>query len=151
MNANFRKVALIAAALGLLLSLLLALRPGGDDDAAPTSVATTTAPTTTAPATTARRTLPAPAAEERPVLEIAIKQGAPAGGIQRATVKRGMKVSIRIVSDTAGVLHIHGYDITSPIRSTGTQEVGFSADETGVFEIELEGSHTLLAELTVEP
>lgn len=146
MNPDFRKVALGAAALGLLLSLFIALRPGDDEDAAPTTVAIATAPTTTT-----ARTFPAPAAEERPVLEIAIEQGAPAGGIQRATVKRGTKVSVRIVSDTAGVLHIHGYDIIFVIGSTGTQELLFSADETGVFEIELEGSHTLLAELTVEP
>ncbi len=56
MNPDFRKVALIAASLGLLLSLFLALRPDDDEEAAPTTtVATTTAPTTTAtepPATT---------------------------------------------------------------------------------------------------
>jgi hypothetical protein len=48
-SPEFRKVALIAAALGLLLSLFLVLRPGGDDETA----TTTAAATTTAPATTA--------------------------------------------------------------------------------------------------
>ena len=36
MNPDFRKVALIAAALGLLVSLYFALRPGGDDEATST-------------------------------------------------------------------------------------------------------------------
>ena len=147
MNRQFRTVALAAASLGLLLSLFIALRPGDDDDAAPATTAATTAP----PTTTTQATLPAPSAEERPDFAITIEQGAPVGGVQRATVKRGTEVSIRLVSDTAGDLHVHGYDITSPIGSTGTQEVEFVAGETGVFEIELEGTHTLLAELTVQP
>ena len=141
MNPDFRKVALVAAALGLLVSLFVALRPSDEDETAPA--------TTTIATTTAEETVPAPPAS--PTLSIRIQGGAPAGGIQRATVKRASEVSIRVVSDTAGTLHVHGYDLTSPIEATGTQEVEFAADRAGVFEIELEGTHTLLAELTVDP
>jgi len=45
MNPDFRKVALIAAALGLLVSLFFALRPDDDDGSA---AGTTIAQTTTA-------------------------------------------------------------------------------------------------------
>jgi hypothetical protein len=141
MDRHFRTVALAAASLRLLLSLVLALRPDNDEEASVTTTAATTAPAT----------LPQPMVEERAALEIEIQEGAPAGGVQRATVKRGAKVLITIVSDTVGVLHIHGYDITSPMGSTGPQEVAFAAEETGVFEIELEGTNTLLGELTVQP
>ena len=146
MNPDFRKVALIAAVLGLLVSLFVALRPDDEDDAAPTIVTTTTAPTTTA-----RATLPAPSVQERPVLQIRIEGGAPVGGIQRATVEQGSTVSIRIRSETTSVLHVHGYDITFGIQPNEAQEVFFKAEHAGVFEIELEDTHTVVAELTVEP
>jgi len=55
-NPNFRKVALIAASLGLLVSLFLALSPDDDEPAA----TTTTAAQTTTEATTTTAVAPGP-------------------------------------------------------------------------------------------
>lgn len=140
MNQDFRKVALIAAVLGLIVSLFVALRSNDEDDAAPTTTV----------ATNEGRMLPAPSAAAGPALTITVEAGAPAGGIQRATVEQGSTVSIRIRSETTEVLHAHGYDITFVIEPNEAQ-VAFKAERAGVFEIELEETHTLLAELTVEP
>ena len=105
MNRDFRKVALIAASLGLLLSLFLALRPDGDEDAAPT----TTAPTTTASATTETEppattteppaTTTAPKPPDVITIRIAIPSDT-APKIRKYSVKQGRKVVI-VVPDRA--------------------------------------------------
>lgn len=140
-SPDFRKVALIAASLGLLVSLFVALRPD-DEPAAPA----TTARVTTAIETHAATTAPPPGAD----LELEIRAGTPVGGVRRVTVEPG-PVSISVISDTAGELHVHGYDLRFPIAASGTQEVSFEATAPGIFEIELEGSHAVLAQLEVRP
>lgn len=143
MSSDFRRIALIAASLGLLVSLYLALSPDDGDDPASTTTAAAAPPATTEDEVT---TVVPPA---EPDLELEIRGGRPVGGIRRVKVGRG-PVSIRIVTDAPDELHVHGYDLTFPVES-GTQELEFEASTPGVFEIELEQSHLLVAELTVEP
>ena len=91
MNPDFRKVALIAASLGLLVSLFFALRPKDDDgDAAPATSAEATAPATTEapPATTEpppETTTAATTAQGPGTVRIGytITGGVPEGGIAR--------------------------------------------------------------------
>ena len=83
MNPDFRKVALIAAALGLLVSLYFALRPGDDNEAASTTTAVTTSATTTE-APPAREAPPATTTEAAtaPVqVDVVVVGGEPQGGI----------------------------------------------------------------------
>lgn len=49
------------------------------------------------------------------------------------------------------MLHVHGYDISRPLPAGETVPVSFKATIPGIFEIELEGSHVLLARLEVRP
>jgi heme/copper-type cytochrome/quinol oxidase subunit 2 len=164
MNPDFRKVALIAAALGLLVSLFFALRPDDDDgSAAQTTIAqTTTAETTTAetatgapPTTTEEVTTEAPptttAAPEAVRINYVIVGGEPQGGIQRDSVARGRDVVITVTSDVADEVHVHGYDLMADVAPGAPATIRFTADAPGRFEIELENTGVQIAELEVRP
>jgi len=147
MNPDFRKVALIAAALGLLVSLFFALRPDDDDgSAAGTTIAeTTTAETTTeAPPTTT-------AAPEAVQIHYVVVGGEPQGGIQRDSVAKGRDVVITVTSDVADEVHVHGYDLMADVAPGSPATISFTADAPGRFEIELENTGVQIAELEVRP
>ena len=57
----------------------------------------------------------------------------------------------RVVSARPEEVHIHGYDIKQELEPGKVETVSFKATITGIFEIELEGSGTLLAQLKVVP
>jgi hypothetical protein len=146
-NRDFRKVALAAAALGLLLSLFIALRPDDDEAAAPT----TTVATTTAPATTTEP--PATTAPEPPdVVTIRIVvAGDTAPKVRHFSVKEGRKVELVVTSEIADEVHVHGYDLTADVAPGAPATIAFTATSTGLFEIELEEHKLPLAELEVRP
>lgn len=164
MNPTFRRVALAAATLGLLLSLFLALRPDGEDETtattAPPAATTTAAATTTdAPATTEEP--PPPATTEAPpatttapgpaVVRIVVVGGQPEGGIRRASVRRGREVIVRVSSDVADHIHLHGYDLIADVAPGAPAELTFVADVPGRFEIELEDRGVPIADIQVRP
>jgi hypothetical protein len=160
MNPDFRKVALIAASLGLLISLFFALRPGDDDDQAAqtTAAQATTAQTTTEapPATTAPATTEAPPATtasppDTVRINYVIVDGKPQGGIARDSVARGRTVVITVTSDVAEEVHVHGYDLSADVAPGAPATIRFVADAPGRFEIELENSAVQIAELEVRP
>ena len=148
MNPDFRRVALIAAALGLLVSLYFALRPGDDDEAAPTTTAvTTTAPTTTeAPPATTTEAAPAPAQ-----VDVEVVGGEPQGGIVRESVDLDSEVVVTVTSDVADEVHVHGYDLMADVAPGAPATIRFTADAPGRFEIELEDTGVQIAELEVRP
>ena len=146
MSPQFRTVALISAALGLLLSLFLALRPGDDDEAAPTATVATTAPatTTTAPATTET--------EPPDVVTIRISvRGDTAPTVRRYSVKQGRQVKIVVQSEIADEVHMHGYDLMADVAPGSPATIEFDATAPGRFEIELEEHKLPIAELEVRP
>lgn len=63
----------------------------------------------------------------------------------------GDEVLIRIQSAVAGELHVHGYDLFFDLVAGGVTEVMFPAEIPGIFEAELEGTHTLVFEIEVAP
>lgn len=165
MNPTFRRVALAAATLGLLLSLFLALRPDDEDETTATTpppAATTTeaATTTDVPATTEEP--PPPATTDAPpattttaagpaVVRIVVVGGQPEGGIRRASVRRGREVIVRVSSDVADHIHLHGYDLIADVAPGAPAELSFVADVPGRFEIELEDRGVPIADLQVRP
>jgi heme/copper-type cytochrome/quinol oxidase subunit 2 len=154
-SPQFRTVALISAALGLLLSLFLVLRPDGDDEAAPTAtVAATTAPATTAtaPATTETEP-PATTAPEPPdVITIRISvPGDTAPTVRRYSVKQGRQVELVVQSEIADEVHVHGYDLMADVAPGSPATIEFEATAPGRFEIELEEHKLPIAELEVRP
>jgi heme/copper-type cytochrome/quinol oxidase subunit 2 len=165
MNPHFRKAALVAASLGLLVSLYFALNPRDDDgEAGPATTATTTAAIepTTEPATT-EVTTTAPATTEPPppnttapaqpeVITIRIAVG-PEGveSIRRFSVRKGREVEIVVRSALTDHVHVHGYDLMADVAPGAPATIRFTADVPGRFEIELEDRGLPIAELEVRP
>ena len=146
MNPDFRKVALIAAGLGLIVSLFVALRSNDEDGGA----ATTAVEATTAPATT--EAPPATTAAAAPVeLRYTVVGGRPEGGIARDTVDRDSEVVVTVTSDVADEIHLHGYDVSADVAPGAPATLRFTADAPGRFEIELENTGVQIAELEVRP
>jgi hypothetical protein len=152
-NPQFRTAALIAASLGLLLSLFLVLRPGNDDEgAAPTSVETTTAAATTTSATTETEP-PATTAPKPPdVVRISITVASDtAPTVRRFSVTQGRQVELTVTSEIADEVHVHGYDLMGDVAPGKPVTIAFKATAPGRFEIELEQHKLQIAELEVRP
>lgn len=149
-NPEFRKVALIAACLGLLVSLFLALRPGGDDEDA----AGTTEPATTAvetPATTeSHSATAAPPAAETVTIRIAVPSDA-VPTVRRFSVRRGRDVEIVVSAELTDHVHLHGYDLVADVAPGRPGRIALAADAAGIFELELEERGLRIAELEVRP
>ena len=101
--------------------------------------------TTEVPPTTAT-TAPTPA-----VVRIVVVGGQPQGGIRRASVRRGREVIVRVSSDVADHIHLHGYDLIADVAPGAPAEITFVADVPGRFEIELEDRGVPIADLQVRP
>ena len=83
-----------------------------------------------------------------PTIELVIVDGKLEGGARRESVAVGDTVTIRVSGNSADEVHVHGYDLFVHLVD-GAGELTFEAFIPGVFEIELEGSHTLLVRLEV--
>jgi len=129
----------IAAVIGIVAVILLA---GGSDETSESgnSASSDATPTATATAGDAATATPKP---EPPLLQ--------AGKEQALNAKEGDTVSFRVVNDEAEEVHVHGYDVTQELEPGKVETLSFRADINGIFEIELEGSGTLLAQLKVVP
>jgi hypothetical protein len=128
-------VAALAAAAALTVT---ACGDNGSSEA--TGTTTTTAPaattsTTTGPGTTAK---PTTTADPTPVIEVRVAGGKVQGGVRRERVQSGETVVLRVVADVADEVHLHGYDRTANVAPGKPAQLRFTADITGVFEVELE-------------
>ncbi|HXH88795.1 MAG TPA: hypothetical protein VNI55_09340 [Gaiellaceae bacterium] len=131
MDPQFRKVALIAAVLGLAVAVVLALR--SNDDGSTTATAATPAPI------------------EPTTIAIVVAAGRPTGGVQRVSVSQGERAVLVVTSDIAGEVHVHGYDLSAELEAGGSAELPFTATIVGRFEVELEERGVQLAEIDVRP
>lgn len=143
-----------SASTALVVTSLLLLAGCGDDDATTTNTtvadepavdpdgSTTTAPDTETSETTA---VTAPAGE---VVELSYAGGEVAGGGRR-TVPLGSVVTLRVTSDVADHVHLHGYDLMIELVPGTASELTFEATIPGVFEVELEDRGILLGNLEV--
>jgi hypothetical protein len=104
----------------------------------PSGPATTQAGVTTAPSTTAGT-----------VLAVTVRGGSVVEGASRQRATLNQPVTIRVTSDVAEEVHVHGYDKRVDVAAGRTAEVTFVANIPGVFEVEFERSHKLLFTLEV--
>lgn len=112
----------------------------------PTATSNTVALPTTVPSPS---TGPEPEeAAGNPVIELLIVDGILEGGARKEAVALGDTVTIRVSGNTDGEVHVHGYNLYLPLAE-GAGELTFAAEIPGVFEVELERSHTLLIRLEV--
>jgi hypothetical protein len=146
-----------------LLALLVPLACGDDDDAASTGTTLASARTTTTVAgdstTTGATAITNPPITNPPstttaatgtLIEITVAEGKVEGG-GRKQVDKDEPVTLRVTSDVADEVHVHGYDISKDVPAGGTVRFSFPARIEGVFEVELEGRKQQLAELRVSP
>jgi FtsP/CotA-like multicopper oxidase with cupredoxin domain len=137
----------IAAVIAVVAVVLLT---GGDDSEDASKTAATATPTPSATSTTGgaaaeeETPTPTPTPKPKPVL---LK----AGSEKALNYEQGETVRFRVVSDEPEEVHVHGYDIKKDLEPGKEATVSFKATIPGIFEIELEHSATLLAQLKVVP
>ncbi len=83
-----------------------------------------------------------------PVIDLEIVDGKLEGGARQVPVNLGDAVTLRVSGNSQDEVHVHGYDLFVHLEE-GAGELRFEASIPGVFEVELEGSHTLLIRLEV--
>lgn len=132
---------LLAVAIVALTGLYLLARPAVVEAPAPAAVAS-------APAA------PAPAAPEPQVtareFEFEVKQGKVTGP-PHLQVLQNERVILRVRSDVADELHVHGYELSAPLPAGELVSLTFVAGRSGRFEVELHGAHQELGALEVQP
>ena len=155
MNREFRTVALIAAGLGLIVSLYFALSPGGDDEATPATTgaqATTAATATEAGVTTTAAQATTTMPSEPAVVRITVSvPGDKAPTVRRVTVQQGSRVVFMVTSELADEVHLHGYDLSADVAPGEPATIRFKATAPGLFEAELESRSLPIAEIEVRP
>lgn len=142
-----QRVGLVTLAVTVLVVAFVALRPADDDErpasaGPPAPTSPTAAPDTDTP--TEQPTVTEPAQPSGPLLTT---DGEP----RSIEVIQGEEVRFRVRSSESERLHVHGYDIFRELGPEETEELSFPAELEGIFEIELERSGALLAELEVNP
>lgn len=139
MPGGWRFLLVMAGALAAVV-LFLALRDGDES-------ATTPPPPPPPPAFS---TIPQPDPPPPPppsVLQILIPINTEA--ITRRTIPRGRQVVLVVSGAQGEEVHLHGYDIKRRIGANSVARLPFRATIPGRFEVELEGSHRQIADLTV--
>lgn len=134
---------MIAAGALAAVVLFLVLR-GGDDES------TTSPPPPPPPATTSTEPQPPPPPPPPPApLEVLVRTDSDA--ITRRTIARGRQVVLVVRGPAGEEVHLHGYDVSRRIGPAGTVRLPFRATIPGRFEVELEGAHRQIADITVAP
>ena len=124
------------------LALLTACSTEVPDVAGPVGSPVASAPPSTA-------SLPAVAAPSVRVIDVSVAGGSVTGPGSRVEAALGEDLVLRVTSDVADEVHVHGYDERAQVPAGGTVEIPFTADIPGGFEVELEGTGQLLFQLRV--
>jgi hypothetical protein len=140
----------LAAALGLGGTACGDDEPEASPTTAPPAATTDSMPATTAPAETEPKPAPKPKPKVR-TIRIFVVQGRPRGGIKRPVLEQGERVRIVVRTDAGVEVHLHGYDITRPVRPGQPTQLVFKADIPGRFELELHHPDAVLADVEVRP
>jgi hypothetical protein len=132
-------------------ALILAACGGGEEVATTTtSPSTTTTTQVTTTSTTLPPTAPTVAETTTTIRQIDVTfEGGVVTGPGRVTATVGDQVSVWVLSDIDAEIHVHGYDLFFDAAAGVPVEVTVTADVPGIFEVEVEGSHTLLFDLEV--
>jgi len=143
-----QRLGLIAFAAALIVAAFILLRPT-DENSKSEQSPQPAAQANTTPPTEAQRAEAKPRPPE--VAEVRIRGGKPAGGSRSIAFKTGERGRIDVTSNTAGEVHLHGYDIEKPVTPGKTTKLRFRADIEGIFEFEDHDSGQQLAKVKVSP
>ena len=142
MQSRTISAVVVVALIAVAVVLFVVLR---DDDGDDERAATTTEET---PAIQQEAKKPKPTPEPTTIV---VEGGEPVGGVQELTYTRGEDIAFDVRSDVADEVHVHGYDVIEDVAPGKVAHFLLPGEIEGRFEVELEGSHTQIAELTVEP
>ena len=139
---------------GLVPALLTALLTGcaAGQEQEGTASAPEPAASAAATATGAPTAAPAPTPSPTPAVRtvaVAYAGGEVTGTSGREEVPVGEQVVLRIASDVAEEVHVHGYDLEGAIPAGGSVDIPLTASIPGVFEVELHDSGKVLFQLRV--
>jgi FtsP/CotA-like multicopper oxidase with cupredoxin domain len=149
-----QRAAVVIVAIVLAVGAFLVLRPSDDDegDSPPQTQATQTETAPDSTSTTPEATTPEAEPKQEPEIQlIRVRGGRPVGGVQTIEAKSGDTVRFRVQTETPQEVHLHGYDLTENSTADRPAEFRFKADDTGIYELEIHGTHTQIGELKVEP
>ena len=138
------KIALLAGAVVIVVIAFVALRPRGDSGSNPDAAGTVaTTEASSSPEATVTNTKPA-------IATITVRNGKPVGGVKKIEVDEGDRIRFRVTDDSAGEVHLHGYDVEKEVGPGNPASFNVKATITGRFEVELHPA-TQVAEVTVNP
>jgi hypothetical protein len=133
--------------------VVLVVACGGGEATTTTSTTTTVSPTTTEPTTTTTMATTS-TVDETTTTAQAIDVTVVAGAVEgpgTVSVAVGDRVSVWVLSDVDAEIHVHGYDVFFEAPAGVPTEVTLTADVPGIFEVELDQTHTPLFALEVTP
>jgi hypothetical protein len=81
---------------------------------------------------------------------VALKDGKVSPKAHRVKVALGSSVRILVSSDVDDEVHVHGYEIEREVAAGQSVTVDFTADQSGVFEVESHETGLLLLQLQVQ-
>src|SRR4051794_22850353 len=110
----------------------------GDDDSESETGSTSTSSSTSTPAVPGAQT-------------INVVNGQPQGGVKTVTFKKGDQAVLKVNSDTADEIHVHGYDLMKDVEKGGSVTFTFKATIDGRFEVDLETAGPQIATPEVTP
>lgn len=80
---------------------------------------------------------------------ITVRDGKVSPAPARTELRRGERVALRVTSDRADTLHVHGYDKELALPAGQEATLILTADRTGLFEVETHESNLVLTQLLV--
>lgn len=140
----------MVVAIVIAIGAFLLLRPSDDDGGDTTERTTQPAETTTGEQTTPEST-PEARPREPEIQTVRVSGGRPVGGVQTIEVEQGETARFMVRTETPQEVHLHGYDLTENSTASKPAEFRFKASKSGIYELEIHGTHTQIAELKVEP
>lgn len=140
------RASLRVALLGLPLALALPLTGCAGKPAGP-AAATSASGSASGSASSSSQGAPSAGTQQR--IEVTFAKGKASGDTGRVQVAKGAAVTLVVTSDAADEVHVHGYDIEKELTPGTPATLQFTANVTGVFEVELHHANTVLLRLQV--
>ena len=90
-----------------------------------------------------------PASAPPTTITVTLSSSAP-DSPERIEVPLGSEVTMVVTSEIDDVLHVHGYELTEDVHAGDTTELNFTADLSGVYEVETHEPSTVWIKLVVK-